>query len=232
MDTETIIIIAVVLLTDALFLFAFLKIRKKKREVKLNISTLAAEEGWEVLPAVNSSEVYRIRGRLSTGITWEMIGERKGGSNSSGSLQSTTWRTTDVELQDGVLAFGPGVGIKADGIDLGHGLIQRALRRMFGEELATELADAEMIDVEGDQFTRHYSVFSDQPELAHRFLADPLPSILVDWRSEKLPFPGLVFWKEGMQVKFTKVADDPEGIQKIIALCGVLALRGREVGNG
>ncbi|MCB0713593.1 MAG: hypothetical protein KDD67_14795 [Ignavibacteriae bacterium] len=229
MDTETIIIIAVILLTDALFLFVFLKVRKKKRELALNISALAAEEGWEVLPTTNSSEVYRIQGRLSTGITWEMIGERKGGSNSSGSVQNTTWRTADVQLHDGVLAFGPGIGMKAEGIDLGHGLIQRALRRMFGEELATELADAQMIEVEGEQFTRYYSVFSDQPELAHRFLAEPLPSILVDWRSEKLPFPGLVLWKEGMQVKFTKVADDPEGIQKIVSLCEVLALRGREV---
>ncbi len=230
MNTETIITIAVVLAADLLFLLVFLKIRKKNREERLNIEMIAREGDWRTEPTTDPSELYRIRGELSTGIGWEMVARRSRASGSGGRHRTTTWSTGDVVLNGGVVALGPGMGINMEtgDIDLGHSLIQAALRRMFGDELAAALADAYVIEIGPDEFSRRYSVFTDNEEVARRFLADPLPSILAEWRSEKLPFPGLVFWNRGMRIRFGEIANDPGEMRRIISLCGVLALRGRE----
>ena len=228
MSTEVIVILIVVLITDALFLFVFLKARKRKREANLQVHRLAEEEGWKVLPLTQKSEVYRISGALSTGITWEMAA-KDGKSSKSSRGQYLQWNTKDVQLQEEIIALGPGTGMSGQGVDLNNRLIQLALRKIFGQEMARELADAKMVDSGNEDFSRHYTLLTDDEELARRFLGDPLARILIDWHSEDLPMPGIILWKGGLQVRFENVVNNLEGIRKIVALCGVLALRGREI---
>lgn len=242
MDLLVVLVIAAVLLVDAIIFIAVFKAKKAKRE-KLRTTVLAAAEaeGWQSLPTTESNQLYRLGGAITPDISWEITaypnGRSSTRSNSSfrsnyrPTVQTITWQTKDIRLQGKVIGIGPGGGLRVTEVDLGHRLIQTALQRIYGDDLAARLARAQIVELPEQTIPRLYMVISNDPDLAGEFLREPVPSILRDWQSEKMPVPAILIWEEGMWVRFRKVSDEIEALREIAAFCGALAVRGKDIAN-
>lgn len=228
METNIIPIITAVLAADIVILLVLVRRKKAmRRKLTETLAAVAESEGWQPIPSAGPKELYRFQGTTPSGITWQIAAERSGKSSSG--RQNLLWQTDEVRLSDGVLGIGPGGGLGIADVDLGHPMIQAALRRIYGDDLAPVLQHAQVHLVPQETLPRSCMVISDSADLVADFLRPPLPEVLSEWQREKLPVPVLLFWNGGMRIRFMKTIEGPEMLRKITFLCEAFAVRGKEI---
>lgn len=231
MDFTVILSVFLTIVLDVAIVIFLLKRRRAKRnQAAAQLEVEATKEGWESTTLNTPGVAYHIQGSTTPGIVWELEAHypRGSGSKRSSRKGSTVWKTTSVQLPDGIIAVGPISSQKLpNGVDLGNRFVQMALQNMFGEELATALASAELVALENQELATHYALFTTNPTEAETFLRSPVAEALLDWQigSEGLPSPAIILWKGGLSVRFHKTILDAGAIRTIVALCEVLVVR-------
>ena len=233
METSTIIIIAAAtVIFDVALIFFILK-RRKAQQLQLHssIESEAHELGWQYSREGSQGILFTLTGVSESGTPWEL--QVSGPGRNSSRKGRTIWQTQDIQLSDAIIAIGPisSQKFQATDIDLSHRLIQAALRRIFGKELATALSDANLISLENPELAREYMLLANDREIADRFLASPVADILIDWTSssDALPAPAITVWKGGVSIRISGIIKDIDSCRKIIALGQVLALRTKDI---
>lgn len=230
MSTETIVlIVGATLLFDLVFFLFIFRMRRKKKEQIVRLAVEVEKKGWRISSGRGKGEALRFTGETSSGSPWEMTITQERGK------RGTIWRAPALELRDDVLAIGPFTGMSQitgeDELDLGHRLIQTALGRLYGEEAAADLARARIVHLP-EELQGPWVAFSSNQELAEHFLADPVASVLREWRDESSPAPSILFWRGGLELRFRNGVSDPDVLDQIVTLGDILALRGEELVGG
>lgn len=232
MDQTTLSIIVAVILCDIVIVMLVMGRKKAKRkQLQALLAATAEVEGWTVIPTPEKDAALHVTGTIAPGIAWELIVRQSRKSAEDESNRSTVWRTADVRMESGIIAIGPGVPLSLADVDLAHPLVRRSLQRLYGKETADALAEAAAIDTGDPAFTRLYMVLSNDEAAARQFVRDPVPSMLLDWRSSGMPPPTVSITQDGMHVRFLNSITDIDTLRKIVMLCGALAVRGKEVGR-
>lgn len=242
MDPTVVLIIAATVVVDIIIVIVVLRAKKAKREkLRQLVNATVEAEGWQSLPPTASDQLYRFQGTIASGISWELTARSNGRSSRRSysssrasyrpTLQAITWETKDIRLEGKVIGLGTGggLGMQLTDVDMGHALIQSALKRIYGDDLASKLAETTIVQLPERTIPRLYMLLSTDPDLAEKFVRDPVASILRDWQGEKMPIPNILLWDGGMRVRFMKVQEDVELLRKIVLLCGTLAIRGKEI---
>ena len=237
MDFTVILSVFLTIVLDVAIVLFLLKRRRAKREQATTLLEIeVTKDGWKSTKPDTPTTAYRIEGHTKSGIAWELEAYRAHGRGSKRSSRkgSTVWKTEGVQFRDGIIAIGPISSQQLPGgVDLGNRFVQMALRNMFGEELATALANAELVTLENEVIAKHYALFTTNQAEAEGFLGSPISEVLLDWSkgSEGLPAPAVILWKEGLSVRFPKTVVETSSIRTIVALCEVLAMRAVEISS-
>lgn len=227
MSTSNIVLIVVLtLLLDVIIILAVRRMRRRKVEQNAGLQDHLAASGRLVLPTEGKDEIYRVADDSPAGLQWQMVARHaKGG-------RGTIWSVPELVLPDDIIALGSFGMIdqltQGEDVDLGHGLVQSALARLYGREAAAELAGGRLIELE-DVDTGPWVAFSTSEERTRRFIAEPVTSILREWRTGEVPPPAILFWRGGLELRFRDAIRDPERIEQTVMLGDLLALRGKEV---
>lgn len=233
MEVSTIIVIAAATLIFDVALILFILKRRKAQQFHLtsSIESGTRELGWHYSREGTQGTLFTLTGISESGTSWEL--HVAGPSRNTSRKGQTVWQTADTRLDNSIVAIGPisSQRIQATEIDLKHSLIQAALRRIFGKELATALSDANLIPIENQELAREYMLLTNDREMAMRFLASPVSDILTDWTasSNAIPAPAITAWKGGVSIRFSGIIKDIDSCRKIVALGQVLALRIGEI---
>ena len=227
MSTNTIVaIVAVTLLLDVIIILVIRRMRRRKVEGHAELREQFAASGWRVLPTEGTDEIYRIAGDSPAGPEWQMVARHaKGG-------RGTIWSVPELMLRGDIIALGSFGMIdqlaQGEDVDLGHGLVQSALARLYGRGAAAELAGGSLVELD-DVDTGPWVAFSTSEEGARRFIAEPVASILREWRTGEVPPPAVLFWRGGLELRFRDAIVDPERVEQTVMLGDLLALRAKEL---
>lgn len=177
---------------------------------------LASQRGWSYSrTAAGKGGRYTVGGQIPGGPPWTLAARQtKSGNNSHA---ETRW-TVDVTHPQGAVAIGP--PLPPMPFDLGGMLVQMMLKMFFGDD-AAELADLQKVEVGPPEFQARYHVLATNRDLAESFVSGPTLMALDDWADKGRQPPIVLYWKRGLEIRVTRVVDDPDELAAIVDL-GVL----------
>ena len=192
----------------------FIRSQRQTEAAHVAREELAAQKGWtHARTAAGKGGRWTLTGSVPGGPEWTMFARKyRSGDNTT---EETRW-TMAVPPPDGVVAVGPPLP-DIPFLNLGGAVVQMLLKVFFGED-AKELVGIEKMEIGPPNFRGHYAVASNNRSLAESFLSGPAEMALLEWASAARGAPIVLYWRRGLEIRITRVVEDPEDLTAIVDL--------------